>query len=307
MIGSQSGRQIKAGEFTFQLWDATSEKGIWNEGQLVAETTNKAPDENKAIFTFDSENVADRLTFAEEGRYLFIVKEVAGTNPIIGYDETEYNLMVDVAVQDDPETEQTVELNATVYLIGENNSVDITDSLNSVQFITFENMYNDTEVEVDILKELFWNGAPAETAEGFEFVIEDENGKVITDELISNEDGAAGYTFRYDEEDIGMTYTYKVYEKAGDMKGMEYDDTIYTVVVVLSVEDGAMRADVTVTADDVEYDSATLVFTNRYTSETPYVPDTGDNTGLMTYASMFAAAVSLLGLIVFYKKKKINN
>ena len=36
----------------------------------------------------------------------------------------------------------------------------------------------------------------------------------------------------------------------------------------------------------------------------PEVPDTGDNTGLMTYAATFGAAVLALAVIVLIKRKK---
>ncbi len=303
LVGSQTGRQIKAGEFTFQLWTATIDNGRWYEGELVATTTNKAPSDNGAIFTFNSDNTG-RLTFAQAGEYLFIVKEAVGTNPIVGYDNAEYNVKVDVAVQDNPQTAETVELAAKVYLVSEGKSVEITDSLAQAGLMTFENRYNDTAVTVEILKQLMENGKAADTAEGFTFVVTDENGKVITDKLISAANGITGHTFLYDEEDIGKTYTYKVYEKAGNMKGMVYDDTVYTVVVKLTEEDGVMYADVTVTLDGAEYAARNLVFTNTYTSETPYSPDTGDNTGVMMYAGTFAAAAMALIAIILLKRKK---
>ena len=303
LTGSQTDRRIKSGEFTFQLWSATIDSGSWNEDELIATTTNNAQIDGQALFTFDSDSV-EQLTFTQAGEYLFIVKEAQGTNPIVDYDTTEYNVKVDVTVQDDPLTAGIVELEAKVYLISGDESVEITDPLAQASLMTFENQYNDTAVSIHIFKQLIQNGKISDTAEGFTFIVEDENGKVITNKLISDADGFAGHTFFYDEDDIGKTYTYKIYEKAGNMKGMVYDDTVYTVVVKLTEEDGEMFAEVTVTADGAEYGARNLVFTNKYTSEKPYSPDTGDHTGVMMYAATFATATMALIAVILLKRKR---
>jgi len=306
LTGSQTGRQIKAGEFTFQLWTANVSNGRWHEDTLVADTVNNAPQsDGTANLIFDTANTNGGLTFHEEGEYLFILKEVGGTNPIVGYDGTEYNLKVVVSQQDDPATEDKIELGAKVMLVNENGTcVEITDTALQTNLLTFTNSYNDTAVSVNILKQIVQKGNLSHNAEGFTFIIEDESGRVITDTLISDAEGRTGYTFEYDEQDIGKEYTYKVYEKAGTDRNMQYDDTVYTVTVKLTAENGILTADVTVKADDTDYDALNLVFTNIYNGNTPYSPDTGDNTGAMGYLSLLVLAGALLVVLLVIRKKK---
>ncbi|MBQ3008537.1 MAG: hypothetical protein IJD80_03005 [Oscillospiraceae bacterium] len=270
---------------------------------MIAQTTNFAPSKDgNALFTFAADAIP-QFTFSQAGEYLFIIKEAAGTNPIMTYDGTEYNVKVVVAEQDNPATAKQVELAKTVYLVkADGTTVEITDTAVQKDLIGFTNVYNDRTVEVDILKEMVIKGDFNHKVEGFTFVIEDENGRTVA-QLTSDENGETGYTFEYDEEDIGNTYTYKVYEKAGHKRHMKYDDTVYTVTVKLTVVDGQLNADVEIMEDGDEYTPSTLVFTNVYSKEKTYVPDTGDSTNTTKWLSLTAASSILLAILLVIRKK----
>ena len=73
------GRELKAGEFTFQLKD--------EEGRVLSQATN---DENGAI-------AFEALSYQEAGTYTYTITEVKGQDETITYDETVYTVTVNVA------------------------------------------------------------------------------------------------------------------------------------------------------------------------------------------------------------------
>lgn len=84
------GRDLKAGEFTFELKD--------ENGQVISRTTNEA---NGAI-------LFDKLVFDTAGEYKYTVSEVWGDDDNIKYDETAYDVLIDVKDNGKGQLEATV-------------------------------------------------------------------------------------------------------------------------------------------------------------------------------------------------------
>lgn len=86
---SLSGRELKAEEFTFNLYEATYLTSYgFTRGQLYARSTNSA----EGLFDFSIE-------YPEPGTFHYIVTEVAGQESGMAYDKTEYGL--EIVVKDD--------------------------------------------------------------------------------------------------------------------------------------------------------------------------------------------------------------
>lgn len=69
---------------------------------------------------------------------------------------------------------------------------------------------------------------------------------------------------RYTEAGV---YTYTVTETAGDQRGWIYDTAVYTVVITVTEENGALAADTTITRDGAPAEE--IGFVNQYDSERP--------------------------------------
>lgn len=115
-----NGRAMKAGEFTFHLYEASFLTGYgFNKGELYARTTNGT----EGSFAF-------RIEYAKPGTFHYIVTESAGSETGMTYDNTRYG--VEVVVRDD----LTGQLKATVTRI-----VKIGTESTDVSAITFCNTY----------------------------------------------------------------------------------------------------------------------------------------------------------------------
>ena len=129
---------------------------------------------------------------------------------------------------------------------------------------------------------------------------EGSNGSLFVDHVGPGEFEFGRMTF--DEDDVGETYTYKISEVKGDDSHYTYDVQIYTLTVVVTMEDRQVTIDATY-ADESgkEVGEGEFKFTNVYKKDTPPSPGpkTGDDTrmsqwiGLMlvSFASMCAAII----------------
>lgn len=114
------------------------------------------------------------------------------------------------------------------------------------------------------------------------------------------------------------TYTYTVREKNTGAARVTYDQTVYTVTVVVVNKDGQLTAEVTLP-------DGGLTFTNTYTpkpdhkdkpKQTPaptstaqpaaptQSPRTGDNASLMTWVGILLVCGTALAGLYVYKKRK---
>lgn len=99
------------------------------------------------------------------------------------------------------------------------------------------------------------------------FVLKDANGSAIQTIFVDGEARAEFDALRFDHTG---TYTYTVEEVNGLVDGMQYDPTLYTVDITVTVNDAEHCLDAAVTWRDNAYDAEKgLTFTNTYTEPDP--------------------------------------
>ena len=222
------GREFKQGdEFTFELLN--------EKGDVIDTVTINPTSGTKADFAFKT----IKYELADAGKtytYTYRVKEKAGTEDGMIYDDTIHT--VTVKVSDAGDGTLQVEASKTA------------DELN------FTNTYL-AEGSVLFSGTKTMKGKALE-GKDFTFVLTDADGKEI--ETVTNDkDGKIVFsTIQYKLEDAGKTFTYKVSEKNDGKKAVTYDNTVYTVTV--KVEDDG-NGHLKVTASD---NATKLNFTNSY-------------------------------------------
>ena len=163
-----------------------------------------------------------------------------------------------------------------------------------------------TSITLDGIKYL-----DADVAEGFTFVLTDVNGNKIAT-VVSGADGK--FTFAelvYTEEG---TYVYYISEIIGEDDEIIYDETIYTVTVVVTSDGEKLNASVTLAKDGVSYEGDIEFFNETETvipdDPTPLDPpkesnpETGDNTSVI--ALVIAGAIVTLGVVIKSKSRRFE-
>ncbi|KOA60260.1 hypothetical protein BAAM0499_06500 [Bifidobacterium animalis subsp. animalis MCC 0499] len=236
-----NGRDLRAGEFTFELVEASG------EGRVVGTAANAA----------DGTVNLPGVTFDKPGNYAYLVREVAGNAGGVSYDNRTYVAVAQVTDAGDGTLAVTWQ---------------ITDPTGAaVQSMTFTNEYaaEPTSVQFSVGKMLdgrdlvanefsfALRGAdgdtpmPAGSVNGVQTMANDAEGNV--------QFGAIGYTKPGD-------YLYTVSEVKGDAEGVTYDETEYAVTVHVTDDgEGSLQADLQY-ADGAEG----IVFRNTYV--TPQEP-----------------------------------
>lgn len=252
-IKTMDGKAPEAGEFTFELRDS--------ENNVIDTATNG---ENGII-------VFDALTFDEIGWHHFTINEVKGDDVKVVYDDIVYYLDVNVGFSHYGESYL---LEATLKLItddGESEISRVSGSdivINTDGNVVFENTtreFDDITVEIDINKTVDNNGDKEIGKDGFEFILS-ENGDSIA-EAVSDENGKAKFELTFSADDIGKTFTYTVSEKNTGLENVTYDETVYTYVIAIDVDE-SYNLVATVTKDG-NTESLTAEFTNVYTYYNP--------------------------------------
>lgn len=287
------GRPMVAGEFKFIL----NQKG--NPVPMIAW--------NDAFGNFHF-----NLTFSEVGEYHYTVREVNGGANGMTSDNAVYYFTVVVT---DP---GTGELEAKIIFTDASRNHVI-----NVNKMTFRNIYtpNPTSVKLEGSKTL--EGRTLKQGE-FTFQLKDQAGKVL--QTVKNAaDGTISFAdLRYQS---AGSYTYTVTEVKGDDEAITYDDTVHKVTVVVTDNNGDLRAVVKVDQ------GGKLAFTNKYepeptepeptepeptepepaeseptvpaTTESEYddVPGTRDNNKVLLWAML--AGFGMIGMVAFnpFKRK----
>ena len=250
------GRDLKAGEFSFVL----------KKGDTEIETVKNAAN---GTFTFQT------LKFDTVGTYSYTISEIKGSDSMVKYDETVYEITVTV-------TYENGVMKAVAKVGGQ-----------TVDSYGFTNIFTPNPVSVVITAEKKLTNHTKQTmgVDGFSFLLTDGTTPVTK---ISGTDGLAKFELTFN---AAGTYTYKLSEVKGDVKDMVYDETVYdiTVTVTQDATTGALSATVSKT------DNA--VFTNVYGKpEEP--PKTADDFGLIRWTAMLTvSAFSMLAVLVIGKKK----
>ncbi|NQE04161.1 Spy0128 family protein, partial [Enterococcus gallinarum] len=176
-----TGRSLVAGEFTFELVD--------QEGQVIQSQTNDGS--GKIYF--------DAIPYEEAGDYNYTIREKAGQDDTVTYDDTEVPVTVSVKDNDG-------QLEATASYEG-----------NAV----FTNTYTPKAGSVVLEAEKVLTGRSLVAGE-FTFELVDQEGQVIQSQ--TNDGTGKVYFDAIPYEEAG-DYNYTIREKAGQDDTVTYDDT----------------------------------------------------------------------------------
>lgn len=228
-------QDLKTGDFTFELYEGELQDGKFVNGVLKDTDTN---DQN-GNFVFDAIKYTEAKTF-----YYQVVEKDDGKAGI-QYDTDAFLVVV------------------TVKVGGENNDQLVIDS---VQYpdgaIAFTNEYKATGgIVIDNIVKTLENSPLV--AEQFSFELRDEAGNLLQTKK-NDEDGKVIFDkIFYNETDIEKDYVYTVEEVKGNVAGITYDNTVYTVnVKITDNHDGTLTATPTITENGTA--AETMSFINNF-------------------------------------------
>lgn len=237
-------RDIVDGEFTFELYKTESNFVIDDEAKPVFTTTN-----NGRSFTFGT------LSFDKADTYYYAIREVKGSRGGVKYDDTVYNITVNVTDNNNGLLIATY----TAVKAGEESS-------GPVSAIVFENEYKAEKTSVTVSGSKTLSGRGMVSNE-FTFELYDANDLTTPIATAANaENGYFSFTLEYDESDVG-NHSYIVKEKFAGHKvnGVFFDDTEYAInVTVTDNENGKLISEATVTKNGQRASLSGLDFANKY-------------------------------------------
>ena len=176
--------------------------------------------------TQQARNGRFNFRFNEEGTYTFEVRETNTGLPGVSYDSSVYDVTVTV-------TPNGEEMNAAVSITKNGKRV-------TGDAVTFDNKYDPGRIDVTVnAKKILrgMNGQPINlTAGRFRFQLIRNGGQ--TSGLTSSNDAKGDVTFTLKDLEVGE-YTYTLREINDGEVGVNYDDTVYTVIVKVEVQPGA--------------------------------------------------------------------
>ena len=234
------------------------------------------------------------LPFEAEGTYTYTVREKNTDAARVTYDQTVYTVTVTVVDKDG-------QLTAEVALPDGG--------------LTFTNSYAPLPTSVTLEGSKKLNGRDQNAGE-FTFELCSADGTKVLSTATNQADGR--FSFAPLPFEAEGTYTYTVREKNTDAARVTYDQTVYTVTVVVVNKNGQLTA-------EVALPDGGLTFTNTYTPKPDHKdkpkptpaptstaqpaaptqsPRTGDNASLMTWVGILLVCGTALAGLYVYKKRK---
>ena len=232
-----SGRDMNAGEFTFELYEANSS---FVEAELVQTATNA--EDGSFEFTGLKQ---------QPGTYYYVIKEIAGSKGGVTYDTAKYQ--VTVTVKDD-ELGGTVVTNRSYVKVTANGSA-------TAEKVEFNNTYEPKDTEGLVVGGIkLLTGRNLVNGE-FIFELFNETGELLLQTTVNKDGKFAFAPLTY--ETVG-THVYTIKEKDNGIGGITYDPTVFTVTVeVVDDLNGELVATVTsIKASNKAVD--TMIFENTY-------------------------------------------
>lgn len=205
-----TGRDLKAGEFSFQLKDAS--------GKPVQTVTN----DESGNFHFDD------LTFDEPGTYTYTVSEDTSSLPAGVSAVTAGPKSVTIVVTDNGDGTLSADVRKDA--------------------LEFENSYEAGAAMVQLSFAKTLSGRPTALADGeFQFQLKDEQDNVVA---TASNDAAGTVTFPRMAFGKAGTYTYKVSEVVGSAVGITYDADVRKVTIKVADDgEGYLVAETSVEGD----------------------------------------------------------
>ena len=262
---------VAEGEFEFGLYDES--------GKLV-DTAKVDANGNFQFSTLKFDETDVPVNGYKQITYT--VKEIAGSDPCMTYDETIYTVVV------------TVEDN-------DQGGVKVSYTVNGKEDgkLAFTNTYTapeDVETNIYIQKKVVNKTENGIGLKDFTFVLE-YGDSTYTD--VSDAEGKAGFQITLGAKDIGQTYEFKVYEKRGNTAGVTYDNTVYTLKIKVEQNpDGSIKTII----NEVDTNAVDLEFTNTY--EKPETPVTGDDFPVIMLGSLLVISGAAIVVLMLTRKKK---
>lgn len=235
-----TGRDLKQGEFTFELVDTT--EGSSTKGQVI----DTAENASSGAFDFG------KITYTAAGTYTYEVREKLGNAEGVTYDGRVYTVTVKV-------TADGTHLTASKPVV--------TLDGKSVSAISFKNAYEEEQPDNTTVILTATKTLTGRDLRPGEFTFELFEGTETQGTPIDTATNASNGSISFKKLTFTKpgVYTYTVREKAGTISGVTYDTTVYhyTVTVTEGV-DGKLTAKVTADAPDGK-----VVFKNTYEEENP--------------------------------------
>lgn len=205
-----TGRDLRAGEFSFQLKDAS--------GKLVQTVTN----DESGNFHFDD------LTFDEPGTYTYTVSEDTSSLPAGVSAVTAGSKSVTIVVTDNGDGTLSADVRKDA--------------------LEFENSYEAGAAMVQLSFAKTLSGRPTALTDGeFQFQLKDEQDNVVA---TASNDAAGTVTFPRMAFGKAGTYTYKVSEVVGSAAGITYDADVRKVTIKVADDgEGYLVAETSVEGD----------------------------------------------------------
>ena len=265
-----SGRALKKDEFTFGLYRAQMSDldGVIaiDEAAVLTATNNK-----KGEFVFN-EDPNGYLTFTKPGTYYFLIREEAGDDSSIRYDETEYLLTVVVTTEEvQGVTTLKADLSLTSYVKEAANDGSVSVTTADAAQVEFHNEYikepDPKAVTFTVQKVM---EGDRHSLKDFTFRVLGKNREPLAG-YQSKENGKVTFTIEYNDSHIGQTFTYYLNEVDTGIKGMTYSTREYKIEVSVAKDDEGelvltvLRDGAPATAEE------TFLFTNIY--DKPEDPD----------------------------------
>lgn len=244
------GGNLGANQFSFELYKA---------GELTAKQTKT--NAANGLVTFDE------IEFDQAGQYVYIIKEVLGSDSTINYDTTEHRVTVDVTD------------NGEGKLVAKIGGVDAADA----EPVSIENVDpTDAVVAVDFVTKVLEGRAMSAGEFEFELKLIEKPSKAVAkdnwNQTVKNVAAAdrtrvavgfAGLVF-----DVEGNYVFEITEKPGDLGGVTYDGAKYRVYITVTDNGTALSAEVDLkeVVGEREVDVETAAFENKYEAA-PYTVD----------------------------------
>lgn len=253
--------------------------------------------ENTQYDRFSFDDCIQSLHFDKVGTYDFRMREIEGTDKNIEYDSNIYMFSIHVT---DVDMDGKLEINT----VNGKQGVDVKE--NNGQYtlsVNFNNTFipdpEDITVSFDVDKVVKNTGVKSITPEGFKFILENnETHQKLY--VTSNQLGNAAFNCTYTADDIGKTYSYKLYEVNEGKENMTYDTTVYDVQVSIAKEGNRLIP--TLKKNGVVVDEVVVEFENIYHVESKG-PPTGDNSHTnFWYVMLVLSSIACIGLFRLEKK-----
>ena len=255
--------------------------GLYDGDELIAET--------EATTASGSVRIKKIFTPEDIGKYHWTLIEIPGNEAGIVYDDTKYEIEVNIVDNGDGT------ISAYVYDYKPDQE-DIPPGATNTYDASFENKYDPADAELDVQGDKNLKGRDLDKGE-FKFDLYETDGTYDTKDLkpvktVSNTDTDGTFDFDLTYSKVG-TYYYVVKENnSKPLGGITYDDSEYRIKVVVTDAGGELKAKATVT-NTAGAEVKKIVFNNTYAPESVKYSISGTKklTGKTLESDMFRFAV----------------